>query len=96
MEPDETVELHVDEEKIDDSNLPELTVEFGANGLPLVVSHMNRIEPDDQPCGDATTSLDSLIRLSFDIENGAPTDVIEVTVTEHKDEVEELLIEIDR
>ena len=28
--PDETVELHVDEDKIDDANLPALTVEFGA------------------------------------------------------------------
>lgn len=30
LTPDETVELHVEEAKIDDSNLPELTVEFGA------------------------------------------------------------------
>ena len=30
LSPDETVELHVDEERIDDTNLPELTVEFGA------------------------------------------------------------------
>jgi hypothetical protein len=30
LEPDETVELHVDEDKIDDSNLPALTIEFGA------------------------------------------------------------------
>lgn len=30
LSPDETVELHVDEERIDDENLPELTVEFGA------------------------------------------------------------------
>lgn len=30
LEPDVTVELHVDEDKIDDTNLPALTVEFGA------------------------------------------------------------------
>lgn len=30
LEPDETVELHVDEDKIDDANLSALTVEFGA------------------------------------------------------------------
>lgn len=30
LDPDETVGLHVDEAKIDDSNLPALTVEFGA------------------------------------------------------------------
>ena len=30
LQPDETVELHVDEEKIDDESLPALTVEFGA------------------------------------------------------------------
>jgi plastocyanin len=30
LEPDETVELHVDEQKIDDSKLPAITVAFGA------------------------------------------------------------------
>lgn len=40
LEPDETVELHVDEEKIDDSNLPELTVEFGAFHFEPVGLHV--------------------------------------------------------
>lgn len=42
LEPDETVELHVDEDKIDDSKLPELTVEFGAFHFVPVGLH---IEP---------------------------------------------------
>lgn len=70
--------------------------EVAANGLPAVAMTVNRTEPDDQPCGDAMTPVDSLIRLSFDIENGSPTDVIEVAVSGYKDEAEKLLIEIDR
>lgn len=40
LEPDETVELHVDEDKIDDSNLPDLTVEFGAFHFAPVGLHV--------------------------------------------------------
>ncbi|WP_096391061.1 cupredoxin domain-containing protein [Halopenitus persicus] len=40
LEPDETVELHVDEDKIDDSNLPVLTVEFGAFHFAPVGLHV--------------------------------------------------------
>ena len=40
LEPDETVELHADEEKIDDSNLPALTVEFGAFHFAPVGLHV--------------------------------------------------------
>ena len=41
LTPDETVGLHVDEEKIDDSNLPELTVEFGAFHFDPVGLHVD-------------------------------------------------------
>ena len=41
LEPDETVGLHVDEELIDDSNLPELTVEFGAFHFDPVGLHVD-------------------------------------------------------
>lgn len=40
LEPDKTVELHVDEDKIDDSNLPALTVEFGAFHFAPVGLHV--------------------------------------------------------
>lgn len=40
LTPDETVELHVDQSKIDDSNLPELTVEFGAFHFAPVGLHV--------------------------------------------------------
>lgn len=40
LEPDETVELHVDEDKIDDTNLPALTVEFGAFHFAPVGLHV--------------------------------------------------------
>jgi len=40
LTPDETVELHVEEAKIDDSNLPELTVEFGAFHFDPVGLHV--------------------------------------------------------
>ena len=40
LEPDETVELHVDEDKIDDSKLPALTVEFGAFHFAPVGLHV--------------------------------------------------------
>lgn len=83
--PQTCYELVIDEEP-----------KIAANGLPAVGLGVNRTAPDDQPCGDAITAVDSLLRLSFDIENGAPTDVIEVTVTGYKDDPEELLIEIDR
>ena len=43
LEPDETVELHVDDSKIDDSNLPDLTIEFGAFHFEPVGLH---IDPD--------------------------------------------------
>ncbi|WP_267643218.1 cupredoxin domain-containing protein [Haloarchaeobius amylolyticus] len=41
LTPDETVELHVEESKIDDSNLPELTVEFGAFHFNPVGLHVD-------------------------------------------------------
>lgn len=40
LTPDETVELHVEVSKIDDSNLPELTVEFGAFHFDPVGLHV--------------------------------------------------------
>jgi len=40
LEPDETVELYADEEKIDDANLPALTVEFGAFHFAPVGLHV--------------------------------------------------------
>jgi plastocyanin len=40
LESDETVGLHVDEKKIDESNLPELTVEFGAFHFDPVGLHV--------------------------------------------------------
>jgi len=40
LTPDETVKLHVEEAKIDDSNLPELTVEFGAFHFAPVGLHV--------------------------------------------------------
>jgi plastocyanin len=40
LEPDETVELHVDENRIDDTNLPALTVEFGAFHFDPVGLHV--------------------------------------------------------
>jgi len=40
LKPDETVELHADEEKIDDANLPALTVEFGAFHFAPVGLHV--------------------------------------------------------
>ncbi|WP_135535133.1 hypothetical protein [Halostella pelagica] len=40
LEPDETVELHVDEDKIDDTNLPALTAEFGAFHFAPVGLHL--------------------------------------------------------
>lgn len=41
LEPDETVELHVEEDKIDDTNLPALTVEFGAFHFAPVGLHVD-------------------------------------------------------
>ena len=65
-------------------------------GLPNVEFEVNRTKPDDEPCGDAITAVDLLVRLSFDLDEGGPADIIEVTVAEHRDEPEELAIETDR
>lgn len=70
--------------------------EVAENGLPNVALEVNRIQPDEQPCGDAMTAVDLLVRLSFDLGKGGPVDIIEVTVAEHRDEPEDLTIETIR
>lgn len=70
--------------------------EVAENGLPNVALEVNRTQPDEQPCGDAMTAVDLLARLSFDLDEGGPVDIIEVTVAEHRDYPEELMIETDR
>lgn len=70
--------------------------EIAEDGLPNVELAVNRTKPDDEPCGDAMTAVDLLVRLSFDLDEGGPADIIEVTVAEHRDDPEELAIETDR
>lgn len=70
--------------------------EIAENVLPNVELEVNRTKPDDEPCGDAMTAVDLLVRLSFDLDEGGPADIIEVTVAEHRDNPEELAIETDR
>lgn len=70
--------------------------EVAENGLPNVALEVNRTKPDEQPCGDAMTAVDLLVRLSFDLDEGGPVDIIEVTVAEHRDNPEELAIETAR
>jgi hypothetical protein len=65
------------------------------NGLPTVETTVERLADDDEPCGDAMTAVDVLLRLSFDLEGGS-TDVVEAHVTGHRDEPEELLLEAER
>lgn len=65
------------------------------NGLPLVETVVDRTEPEDEPCGDAVTSVRLLVRLSFDLDGGSP-DVVEVHVSGHRDIPEELLVEAER
>lgn len=49
------------------------------NGIPRVETAANRTAPAEQPCGDAITPIDLLVRLSFDPSAGSP-DVVEATV----------------
>lgn len=70
--------------------------EIGSNGLPTVRTTVNRTKPAGQPCGDAVSPVDILLRLSFDIENGPLPNVTEVIVSGYKDEPEELLIDIEQ
>lgn len=53
---------------------------IGSNGLPVVDTALNRTAPADQPCGDAITPVELLVRLSFD-SDGPPADVVTVQVT---------------
>lgn len=69
--------------------------EIGENGLPQVRASIGRTAPEDEPCGDAITTVRLLLRLSFDPEAGT-ADVVEVTVTEDEGESEELLLEARR
>lgn len=66
-----------------------------ANGLPFVGFRVDRTAPDDQPCGDAITSVRMLLRLSFDLDAGS-TDVVEVRVSGPRDDPEEFLVEVER
>jgi hypothetical protein len=54
---------------------------IGSNGLPVVDTALNRTAPADQPCGDAITPVELLVRLSFD-SDGPPADVVTVQLTE--------------
>lgn len=65
------------------------------NGLPAVDAVVDRLVPEDEPCGDAMTAVQLLVRLSFDPE-GAPADVVEVTISGHRDQPEELFLEAER
>jgi hypothetical protein len=51
------------------------------NGLPVVDTELNRTASDDEPCGDAITPVDLLVRLSFD-SDGPPADVVVVHITD--------------
>jgi len=51
-----------------------------ANGLPVVDTRLTRTKPSEEPCGDAITPVDLLVRLSFD-PDGPPADVVGVQVT---------------
>ena len=51
-----------------------------ANGLPMVDTRLTRTKPADEPCGDAITPVDLLVRLSFDPDS-PPADVVGVQVT---------------
>jgi hypothetical protein len=53
---------------------------IGTNGHPVVKMIINRTAPADQPCGEAITPVDALVRLSFD-PNGPPADAVTVQVT---------------
>ncbi|MFW6320631.1 MAG: hypothetical protein ACOC0Z_02165 [Halohasta sp.] len=66
------------------------------NGLPTVEMAVTRTEPEDEACGEAMTAVDLLVRLSFDLDEGGPADSIEVTVSGHRDDPEEVAIETDR
>ncbi|MEF8812591.1 MAG: hypothetical protein V5A55_02075 [Halovenus sp.] len=67
----------------------------GANGLPGVRVGLDRTAPEDEPCGDAITPVDLLLRLSFDLDAGS-TDVVEVQVSGSLNDPEDLLIEAER
>lgn len=69
--------------------------QIAQNGLPRIDARVDRTAPDDQPCGDAVTSVRLLVRLLFNPEAGS-TDVVEVHISGHRDESEELLIEAER
>lgn len=67
----------------------------GSDGLPTVQARVDRTAPEDDPCGDALTAVRLLLRLSFD-PDGPPADAVEVAVSGHRDEPEELLLEAER
>lgn len=50
------------------------------NGLPVVNTEVTRTVPADEPCGDAITPVDLLVRLSFDVDS-PPADVVGIRVT---------------
>lgn len=65
------------------------------NGLPNVNLRANRTASDDEVCGEAMTPVAILLRLAFDPDAG-PADVVEVRVSGHRDDAEELLVEAER
>lgn len=65
------------------------------NGLPLVAVGLDRTAPENEPCGDAITPADVLLRLSFDPDAGS-TDAVEVHVSGSVNDPDDLLIEAER
>jgi len=65
-----------------------------ADGLPAVRVGVDRTAPEDQPCGDAITPVDLLLRLSFDPDAGSP-DAVAVHVSGSVTGSEELLVEAE-
>ncbi|MFC7325917.1 hypothetical protein ACFQMF_15220 [Halorubrum rutilum] len=52
-----------------------------ANGLPVVDTELTRTKPIGEPCEDAITPVDLLVRLSFD-PDGPPADVIVIQIAD--------------
>lgn len=65
------------------------------NGIPTVEAAVERTASEDEPCGDAMTAVEVLLRLSFDLE-ASSTDVLEAEIGGHQDEPEELTLEAER
>lgn len=53
---------------------------ISTNGLPVVETDVNRTASADEPCGDAVTPVELVVRLSFDAD-GPPADIVTVRVT---------------